>query len=131
MLCNNSINNSSLACKGRARKASKIRKSGKFSDHKCSVYRCTFVPSQCSPVNANQGGSNGPAYEMRKKRQMKREERESKGGKNGGLNRKKKKKKKKKSKSKKHLHAHTFSHRDPCAMTFRECKILAVLDCKE
>ena len=39
--------------------------------------------------------------------------------------------KKKKKKKKKYLHAHTFSNRDPCAMTVRECKILAVLDCKE
>ena len=41
-----------------------------------------------------------------------------------GSNRKKKKKKK-------NLHAHTFSHRDPCAMIFYECKKLAVLDCEE
>ena len=46
-----------------------------------------------------------------------------KGGKNAESNRKKKKKK--------NLHVHTFSHRDPCAMTFRQCKILAVLDRKE
>ena len=36
-----------------------------------------------------------------------------------------------KKKQKKHLHAHMFSHHDPCAMIFRECKMLAVLDCEE
>ena len=38
---------------------------------------------------------------------------------------------KKKKKKKKNLHAHTFSHFDPCAMTFLECKTWAVLDCEE
>ena len=56
-------------------------------------------------------GSNGSAYDMRKN------ERE-KGGKRGI-----------KSKNKNPC-AYIFN-RDPCAMTFRECKILAVLDCEE
>ena len=47
-----------------------------------------------------------------------------KGGKNAGSNRKIKKNKKK-------THARKFSHHDPFAMTFCECKILAVLDCEE
>ena len=55
------------------------------------------------------------------------EERERIGRKKWRIKSKKKKKKKKKKK----LDAHTFSHRDPCAITFRDCKILAVLDCEE
>ena len=43
----------------------------------------------------------------------------------------KKKKKKKKKKKIENPHAHTFSHRDPCVMTFREHKILVMLDCEE
>ena len=62
------------------------------------------------------------------KRKGRETEREN-GGKMGDQIAKKKKKKNKE--KKKYLHAHTFSNRDPCAMTFRECKILAVLDCKE
>ena len=41
------------------------------------------------------------------------------------------KKLKKTKNNQKHLHAHTFSHGDPYTMTLHECKILAVLDCKE
>ena len=40
-------------------------------------------------------------------------------------------KKKKKKKEIENPHAHTFSHRDPCVMTFREHKILVMLDCEE
>ena len=81
--------------------------------------------AQSTPINR---GSNGPGGEMRKKRRKKREgKRERKEEKMGYQIAKKKKKKKKK----KNPHTHTFFHRDPCAMTFRECKSLAVLDCEE
>ena len=76
-------------------------------------------------------GSNGPAYEMHKKRQKKREGKKEKKEEKMRDQIAKKKKKKKKNKNKKHLHAHTFSHHDPCAMTFRVCKDLAVLDYEE
>ena len=65
---------------------------------------------------------------MRKKSERESVERERGRRKKGDEISKKNKKKKKK---KKKLDAHTFSHRDPCTMTFRECKILAVLDCEE
>ena len=58
-------------------------------------------------------------YEMRKNRQKKREERENKEAKWGIKT------------HKKNHYARTISYRDPCAMTFRECKILAVLVCEE
>ena len=70
--------------------------------------------------------SNGPAYEMCKKRWKKGREREWDRRKNGESNSKRKKHTKKQ-----HIHVNTLSHRDPCAMTFCECKILAVPDCEE
>ena len=73
-----------------------------------------------APSTAIKRGSNGTEYEMRKKR----EERETKRRKKWGI-------KSQKEKKEKNLHAHKFSHRDPCAMTFRECKILAVFNCKK
>ena len=63
---------------------------------------------------------------MRKKSERESVERERGSMKKGDEIAKKNNKKKQKK-----LHAHTFSHRDPCTMTFRECKILAVLDCEE
>ena len=92
----NCIKTSSLAGTKRARKASAIRKNGQIFEPKCLVYRCTFV-TQDFPSTPIKRGSNGPEYEMRRKRQKKRErkrERE-KGGKNAGSNRKKKTKNKK------------------------------------
>ena len=111
------MNTGSLACKGRAQKASKVRKKGQIFGPKMfglPLFRnaAPSTPSKC--------GSNGPAYEMRKKRQKKRE------GKKEG-----KEEKMRDQITKKNLHAHTFSHHDPCTMTFRECKILAVLVCEE
>ena len=112
------MNSSSLARKGRARTASKVRKkNGQIFGTKMfglPLYLLNAAPSTM-PIKS---GSNGTADEMRKKWQKKREER---GRKNGG----------RKCQKKKNLHSHTFFHRDPCAMTFRECKILAVLDCEE
>ena len=83
------------------------------------LYLCNAVPS--TPIMRR---SNGPAYEMHKKRQKKRE---------GKRERKEEKMWDQIAKEikKKNLHAHTFSHRDPCAMTFRECEKLALLDCEE
>ena len=112
--------------------------------------------------------SNGPAYEMCKKRQKKREgnrERKEENMRDQIAKKKKKKKKKKNTTKQKAKHnnnknqtspcayilvqflaqfdssslflivawrtrLHTFSHRDPCAMTSRKCKKLAVLDCE-
>ena len=77
-------------------------------------------------------GSNGPAYEMRNAQENVKEregKRETERRKKWGI--KSQKKKKKKKKKKETPHTHTFSNRDPCAMTFRECKILAVPDCEE
>ena len=109
------MNTSSLACRERARKASE-EKDGQIFEPK--------MFGNAIPLTPIKRGSNSPAYEMRKHKQKKREgkrEREKR-GRNAGSNRKK---------QKKNLHVHTFPHRDPCAMTFRECKKLAVLDCKE
>ena len=70
----NSMNTSSLEGTERARKASEVRKKMvKFSNQKCWVYRCTFVMQH--PSTPIKRGSNGPAYEMRKKRQKKRRKR--------------------------------------------------------
>ena len=63
-----------------------------FFNEECSVYRCTFVMQPPStPIKC---GSNGPAYEMGKKRQKIREgkrERKKERRKNAGSNHKKKK----------------------------------------
>ena len=72
-------------------------------------------------------GSNGPDKKSARKGKRKGRKEREKGGKMRDQIAKKKKKKKKK----KNLHAQTFSNRDPCAMTFCECKILAVFDCEE
>ena len=94
------------------------------------MYGLPLYLRNAAPTTPIKRGSNGPTYEMCKKRQKKGEvKRERKEEKMRDLIAKTNKKKKKK--KKKHLHAHTFSHRDPCAMTFRECKKLAVLDCEE
>ena len=83
----------------------------KLSDRKCSVSR------YAAPSIPIKRGSNDQAYEMRKKRQNKREERKRlKKEKMGDL-----------IETKNNLYAHTFSQRDPCATTFRESKILYLL----
>ena len=100
---NNSMNTSSLVCNGRARKASNLRKNGQIFGPK--MFGLPLYFRNAAPSTPIKGGSNGPAYEMRKKRQKKREwKRGRKEKQNAGSNRKKKNKKK-------HLHVHTFS---PC-----------------
>ena len=124
------MNNISLACKGRAWKASKVRKKMvKFSDQNCLVYHCTFI---INPVNANQVQLKWPCIRnVQEKAKEKGGKREKKEEKWGIKSQRTKQNKKTKKKQQKHLHAHTFSHHDPYAMSFHECKILAVLDCKE
>ena len=72
------MNTSFLAFKGRARKASKIRKNGQIFRPKMLgllLYLRGAAPSK--PIKR---GSNGPAYEMRKKKRKKgKGKRESKG----------------------------------------------------
>ena len=122
---NNSMNTSSQPCRERAQKAYEARKNDRFFEPK--MFGLPMYLRNAAPSIPIKHGSNGPACEMRKERQKKTE---------GKRERKKEKmqdqiKKKKKKKKKKHRHAQTFSHCDHCAMTFRECKNLAVLDCEE
>ena len=102
----------------------------KFSNQICLVYRCTFVMQ--SRQHQSSAAQMAQHTICTRKGKRKGREREKERRENAGSNRKKtkqkkkkknnKKKKKKKKNKKKTLHAHTFSHRDPCAMTFRECK---------
>ena len=110
----NSINTSSLAGRERARKVSEVRKKMvKFSNQKYSVYHCSFATQSRQHQSSAAQMAEYTKCARKGKRKKGGKERE-KGGNNAGSNRKKKKKKKD--------HAHSFSHRDPCAMTFRECK---------
>ena len=126
MRCNNSMNASSLTCKGMARKALKVRKNGQIFGQK--MFGLPLYLRNAAPSKLIKRGSNSPAYELRNKRRKKKEGRKKIQEEKWGI---KSKTNKKKHTHTKHLHAHTFSHRDPCAMTFRERKILAMLDCEE
>ena len=77
---NNNMNMSSLACKGRAQKASKVRKNGLLFGPK--MFGLLLYLRNAAPSTPIKRGSNGPALEKRKKRQKKREgKRERKRGK--------------------------------------------------
>ena len=130
----NNMNTNSLACKRRAQKAYK-EKMVKFWDQKCSVYRCTFVMQprqhQSSAAEMSQH-TKCTRKNKRKGRERERKEEKmldqiAKKPRNKTKQYKKKEKKEQTNKKKTHLPAHTFSHCDPCAMTFRECKSLTVL----
>ena len=97
----------------------------KISNQKCSVYRCTFVRQP--PQYQSSAAQTAQHTECTRKAKEKGGKRQRKEAKMLDQIAKKKKKKKKK----KNLHVHTFSHRDPYAMNFREYKNLAVLDCEE
>ena len=119
------MNTTSLACQERTRKASEVRKkNGQIFEPK--MFGLQLYHRNAAPSTSIKRGSNGPAYQMRKIRQKKME-----GERTEGKTRDQIAKKKKKKKKKEHLHAHKFSHRDPCVMTFRKFENLAVLDCKE
>ena len=132
---NNSMNTSSLVCKG----AKGFQSKKKWSNFRPKMFGLPLYLRNATPPTPIKCGSNGQAYEMREKRQKKREgkrererERERTEEKmRDQIAKKKTEKKKKKKKTNKNLHTHTFSHPDPCVTTFRECKILAVLDCEE
>ena len=98
------------------------------------MYGLPLYLRNAAPTTPIKRGSNGPTYEMCKKRQkkgeVKRERKEEKMRDLIAKTNKKKQKQKKKPKQKTSPCAY-ISHRDPCAMTFRECKNLAVLDCEE
>ena len=111
------MNTSSLTCKGKAQRLPKCENMIKLSYQKCSVYRCTFVMQHQSNV-AQMVQHTKCARKSEEKGGKERQKRGKMGDQIAKI-------------KKKHLHAHTFSHRDPCAMTFRECEILAVLDCEE
>ena len=97
MRVDNIINTSSLTGKERAPKASEVtKKNRQIFEQKMfglPLYLCNAVPS--TPIKR---GSNGPAYEMRKKRQKKRERKRERKEENmrDHIAKKKKKKKKKK-----------------------------------
>ena len=94
----------------------------KFSrKKKCTVYRCTLVMQ----LLQDQTSAAQMAQHMKCARKGKRKGRERERGIGGKIRDQITKKKKKKK------NAHTFSHRDPCAMTFCECKKLTVLDCEQ
>ena len=118
---NNIMNKSYLAYKGWARKASEVKQ--KWSNFHTKMFGLALYLRSPAPATPIKGGLNDPAYEMRRKDKSKRRGRE----------------RERRNKMRTKLHnnnnnnnnnnAHTCSHRDPCAMTFRECKNLAVLDC--
>ena len=108
------MNTISVAYKESPQKGSEVRKNGQNFEPKRFGLPSYF--RDVAPLTPIKCGSNCPAYEMRKKGKRKgRKERE-----------KDRKMRDEIAKKKTHLHAHTFSHRDPCAMTFREYKKLAV-----
>ena len=72
------MNTISLACKGRARKASEVRKTGQTYELK--MFGLPLYLRNAAPSTPIKGGSNGSAYEMRKKRQKKKAEKEEKCG---------------------------------------------------
>ena len=78
---NNSMNTSSLTCKGRVQKASKVRKAGQILGPK--MFGLPLYLHNAALSTPIKLGSNGPAYEIRKKGKRKTGERE-KGGKNEG-----------------------------------------------
>ena len=98
---NISMNTSSLARKGRALLASKVKK--KRSNFRTINVRFTVVPSYCSPVNTNQAWLKWPS--IRNVHEKAKEK--------GGKEREKGGKMEHQIAKEKNLHAHTFSHRDP------------------
>ena len=110
------MNTSSLAGPERTQKASKVRK--KWSNFRSKMFGLPLYPCNAVLSTPIKHGSYGLAYEMHKKRQNKREGKRERKEEKCGIRSQKNPPKN----PKKHFHAHTFSHSDPCAMTFRECK---------
>ena len=100
------MSTSSLACKGRTQKASKSKK----KMVKIFGPKMFGLPLYLhnAAINTNQAWLKWPSIRnAQEKAKEKGGKDREKGGKNGG---------KKNKQTKKHLHAHTFSHRDPCGL---------------
>ena len=85
------MNNSSLACKGRAQMASKVRK--KWSHFRTKNVDLPLYLRNAAPSTPIKGGSNGPAYEMRKKKANETRGKKEKKEEKWGIKSQKKKKK--------------------------------------
>ena len=75
------MNNSSIACKGRTQKASKVRKNGQIFGPK--MFGFTLYLRNAAPSTPIKRGSNGPVYEMGKKDKRKGRKEREKGEKKG------------------------------------------------